>query len=53
VLDKSAALAKDRYDYYHNQPYMNEWEITSVALSGASTVAHGVALVGVWNPTPP
>ena len=53
VLDKSTALAQDRYDYYHNQPYMNEWEITSVALSGASTVAHGVALVGVLEPHTP
>ena len=56
-LNKSLAVAQERYSWYTSQPYMNAWEITQVALSGTSLlleagVGLGHALSGTLHAVP-
>jgi Tc toxin complex TcA C-terminal TcB-binding domain/Neuraminidase-like domain len=51
ALQRSRDVVQERIDFYSSQQYMNTWEITAVALNGASllgevAVALGYALAG-------
>ena len=45
-LKKSRQVVEERRSYYAGQSYMNPWEITAVALSGASLIGEAAIAVG-------
>src|SRR6185369_4546416 len=45
-LKKSRKVTEERKSYYAGQSYMNPWEITSVALAGASNIIEAAVAVG-------
>ena len=56
-LNKSLAVATERYQWYSSRPYMNAWEITQATLSGTSLVLEagvglGHALAGALHVVP-
>ncbi|HEX6685156.1 MAG TPA: neuraminidase-like domain-containing protein [Candidatus Limnocylindrales bacterium] len=46
ALRLSLEVAKEKRSYYTSRPYMNAWEITSVALSGTSLAGEAAIAVG-------
>ena len=45
-LQKSRLVTQERRNYYASQAFMNPWEITAVALSGASLIGEAAIAVG-------
>ncbi len=45
VLQNQQKVAQIRHDYYSTIAYMNEWEITAMALQGTALILNGTAVV--------
>ncbi|GGN81511.1 hypothetical protein GCM10011579_068170 [Streptomyces albiflavescens] len=46
ALKKSRAVIEERITFYSSQPFMNPWEITAVALNGASLIGESAVALG-------
>ncbi|MEV7099475.1 neuraminidase-like domain-containing protein [Amycolatopsis sp. NPDC051045] len=45
-LHKSREVTQEKIDYYTSQPFMSPWEITAVALNGASLIGEAAVALG-------
>ncbi|MEM5404426.1 neuraminidase-like domain-containing protein [Paraburkholderia unamae] len=45
VLNNQLAATQVRASYYSSRPFMNEWEITAIALQGGALIANGIGLI--------